>query len=47
MREDLDPDIEVSSRVHVVQDDVRLEVSLPDVDAAQPPDSAWNQTQVT
>ena len=47
MREDRDPDIEVPSRVPVVQDDLSLEVSSPDVDAAEPPDSARNQTQVT
>ena len=38
MRDDADPDIEFPSRVPVVQDDLRLEVSSPDVDAARPPD---------
>ena len=38
MREDPDPDIEVPSRVPVVQDDLRLQVRSPDVDAARPPD---------
>ena len=38
MREDLDPDTAVPLRVPVVQDDLRLEVNSPDVDAARPPD---------
>ena len=38
MGEDANPDVEIPARVLEVQDDLRLEVGVPDVDAAQPPD---------